>query len=132
MNFRQLGDTPCSVLGLGTGKLASLSTGLNDAERRRIFETAADCGINLIDTADSYAQGDCERFLGKVLRGRRERFLVATKAGFRFANLGGLARLLKPLARTLVRTLRSGRENGGGRALGGDADECALAGFLRA
>jgi aryl-alcohol dehydrogenase-like predicted oxidoreductase len=109
MNFRLLGDISCSVLGLGTGKLASLGTGLTMAERWRVFETAAECGINLIDTADSYAQGDCERFLGQALRGRRARFLVATKAGFHFANLGGFARLLKPFARTLVRTLRRGR-----------------------
>lgn len=109
MKFRSLGKIPCSVLGLGTGKLASLGTGLSDTERRRVFDTAADSGITLIDTADSYAQGDCERLLGKMMHGKRERFLVTTKAGFRFASLGGLARLLKPFARHLIRRLRSGR-----------------------
>ena len=109
MNHRSIGSASCSVLGLGTGMLASLSRNLSDAERRLVVDTAAECGINLIDTADSYAQGECEEFLGRALRGRRERFLLSTKAGFRFASLGGFARLLKPLARKVLGTLRNAR-----------------------
>lgn len=109
MKFRPLGSSSCSVLGLGTGMLASLAKSLTAAERLRVLEAAAESGINLIDTADSYAQGDCERFLGRALQGRRDRFLLATKAGFRFANLGGLARFLKPLARAAVTRLRGGK-----------------------
>lgn len=109
MNFRPLGETPCSVLGLGTGTLASVSAGLTNSDRHRLIDAAAESGINLIDTADSYAQGDCEAFLGGALRGRRDRFVLATKAGFQFASLGGLARLVKPLARAVIMRLRAGR-----------------------
>ncbi len=109
MTFRPLGETPCSVLGLGTGMLASVSAGLSNTARLRLLETATESGINLLDTADSYAQGDCERFLGGALRGRRDRFLLATKAGFQFTSLGGLARLVKPLARGAIQRLHSTR-----------------------
>ena len=102
MLFRPLGETPCSVLGLGTGMLCSVSAGLSNATRQRLLETAAESGINLLDTADSYAQGDCESFRGGALRGRRDRFLITTKAGYQFAALGGLARLVKPLAKAVV------------------------------
>ncbi|MEY3897269.1 MAG: hypothetical protein RLZZ214_2790, partial [Verrucomicrobiota bacterium] len=48
-----------------------------------------DLGVTVIDTADSYGSGDCERLIGKVLRGRRESFTIVTKAGYRLSNLPG-------------------------------------------
>lgn len=89
--------------------LASLSRGLTDSERRRVIDAAVESGVNLIDTADSYAQGECERFLGGALGGRRDRFIVCTKAGYVFASAGGLARLVRPLAKHAVSYLRAGR-----------------------
>src|SRR5580765_8881416 len=40
-------------------------------------------GINFLDTANVYNQGRAEEILGRALRGRRDRFIVATKAGIR-------------------------------------------------
>ena len=40
-------------------------------------------GINFFDTADVYGDGHSERLLGKAMRGRRDRFVVATKIGWR-------------------------------------------------
>jgi aryl-alcohol dehydrogenase-like predicted oxidoreductase len=110
MNHRTLGPFKCSVIGLGTGTLASLARGLTDKERGRLLDAADASAINLIDTADSYAQGECERYLGHALQGRRDRFILCTKAGFTFASVGGIARLVRPLAKKAVSYLRAGRQ----------------------
>ncbi len=93
----------CSALGLGTGKLRSLSTGLSRAEAVRLVHHAAAHGVNFIDTADSYGQGESELAIGRALGGQREKFVVASKAGFRFSAAGPLIRFAKPLLRGLVR-----------------------------
>ena len=41
-----------------------------------------DAGVNLVDTADAYSSGASEEIIGEVLRGRRNRTLLATKARF--------------------------------------------------
>jgi aryl-alcohol dehydrogenase-like predicted oxidoreductase len=115
MNFRRIGGTAieCSVIGLGTGRLASISGGVSHADARRLLDAAADCGVNLIDTADSYAQGACEKTLGEALRGRRDKFIIVTKAGYSFSTLGGGLRLLKPMAKRVLKYLKRGRDIAG-------------------
>jgi aryl-alcohol dehydrogenase-like predicted oxidoreductase len=52
----------------------------DEDEAVRIIHRALDAGINVIDTADVYGQGDSERIVGKALRGgRREQVVLATK-----------------------------------------------------
>src|SRR5215203_1209205 len=48
-------------------------------ESIRIIHTALDAGINFIDTADVYAQGESEEIVGKALKGRRDEIVLATK-----------------------------------------------------
>jgi aryl-alcohol dehydrogenase-like predicted oxidoreductase len=48
---------------------------------RAVVEAALDAGINHLDTAEAYGSGDSERFLGEILRGRREQVVIATKFG---------------------------------------------------
>jgi aryl-alcohol dehydrogenase-like predicted oxidoreductase len=48
-------------------------------EARRQVDMCLDAGVNLIDTADVYSGGLAEEILGEVLRGRRDRVLVASK-----------------------------------------------------
>jgi aryl-alcohol dehydrogenase-like predicted oxidoreductase len=48
-------------------------------ESIRIIHTALDAGINFVDTADVYAQGESEQIVGKALKGRRDDIIVATK-----------------------------------------------------
>src|SRR4051794_35201591 len=107
MQQRRLGgtDLECSILGLGTGRLASVSAGISRADAARLIDTAADLGVNLIDTADSYAQGWSERLLGDLLRGRRDKFLVTTKAGYCFPDLPCALRLAGPFVKKIVNTL---------------------------
>lgn len=87
------------MLGLGTGRLASLGAGHSRAQAERLLDTASELGVNLIDTADSYGAGACESLLGSLLKGRRERFLLATKAGYTFGDLPGPLRALNPFAK---------------------------------
>jgi len=54
----------------------------DEAESRRIVDRALDSGIGFFDTADAYNAGESERILGRALKGRRDRALVATKVGY--------------------------------------------------
>lgn len=82
MEYRTLGPTGVRVSPLGLGALNFGGT-TPEAESIRIVHRALDAGINLIDTADMYAQGASEGILGKALAGgRRERMILATKFHF--------------------------------------------------
>jgi aryl-alcohol dehydrogenase-like predicted oxidoreductase len=48
-------------------------------ESRKIFDAFAEAGGNFIDTANLYTNGTSETFTGEFLKGRRERFVLATK-----------------------------------------------------
>ena len=89
MEYRQLGRSGLriSTLTLGTMTFGrrgeSAVTGGSDVNSaRRHVDMALDAGVNLIDTADAYSGGASEEILGEVLRGRRNRTLIATKARF--------------------------------------------------
>ena len=61
----------------------------------RQVDMCLDAGVNLIDTADVYSEGLSEEVVGKTLKGRRDRVLVATKARFAMGdgpNDAGLSR----------------------------------------
>ncbi len=45
----------------------------------RIIHKALDFGINFIDTADRYSTGESEEIVGKALKGRRDKIVLATK-----------------------------------------------------
>jgi aryl-alcohol dehydrogenase-like predicted oxidoreductase len=53
--------------------------GASKEESRAVFETFAEAGGNFIDTANLYTNGTSEKFVGEFLKGRRERFVLATK-----------------------------------------------------
>lgn len=83
MDYRTLGRSGVKVfpLALGTDNFANPTP---EAESIRMVHRALDAGINLIDTSDSYARGECERIVGRALAegGRRDRALVATKVHY--------------------------------------------------
>lgn len=93
-----------SRLGLGTGTLASLGRAASFPEVDKLVGSLPDLGVTVIDMADSYGSGECERLIGKALRGRRESFTVVTKAGYRFSNLPDP---LRPLNQFLKKGLHS-------------------------
>jgi aryl-alcohol dehydrogenase-like predicted oxidoreductase len=60
---------------------------------RAVVDAALDAGVTLLDTADTYGSGGgSETFLGEVLRGRRDRVVLATKFGGRMEGRGGGSR----------------------------------------
>src|SRR3984893_3052372 len=48
----------------------------------RIIHAALDAGINFVDTADAYSLGESEEIVGRALKGRRDRVVLATKFNF--------------------------------------------------
>ena len=80
MHYRVLGRTGVrvSALALGTANFADPTP---EAEAKTILRRAVDAGINLIDTGDSYAEGEAERIIGRALKenGLRRNVLIATK-----------------------------------------------------
>jgi len=80
MKYRRLGQSGLSVSQLCLGAM-NFGEQTDAATAARIFESACDAGVNFIDTADSYAGGESERIVGKLLGSRREDFVLATKFG---------------------------------------------------
>jgi aryl-alcohol dehydrogenase-like predicted oxidoreductase len=69
-----------SEYGLGTANFGSRwGAGATRDESRRIFERFAEAGGNFIDTADCYQFGESEEFVGELIAGQRDQFVLATK-----------------------------------------------------
>lgn len=82
MNYRTLGRTGVQVSEIGLG--GNMFGGKCDtAATAAIVSCALDLGINFIDTAEGYTGGASEEVLGKVLAGRRDEVVLATKTGYR-------------------------------------------------
>jgi aryl-alcohol dehydrogenase-like predicted oxidoreductase len=81
MEHRQLGRTGVSVSKFCLGAMMFGAWGNPDHDESiRIIHTALDAGINFIDTADVYGQGESEEIVGKALAGsRRDDIILATK-----------------------------------------------------
>ncbi len=81
MRMRTLGGTGIKVSPYCLGAMMFGAWGNPDHEDGiRIIHAALDAGINFIDTADVYSAGESEEIVGKALRGRRDRVVLATKA----------------------------------------------------
>lgn len=73
------------VTAVGTGLWAVPGSQWGPAEDRttlEAIEASLDAGVNFFDTADVYGGGRSEELLGQAMRGRRDRFIVATKIGW--------------------------------------------------
>jgi len=81
MQLRNFGKTGVKVSPLCLGAMMFGKWGNSDHDdSERIIHKALDAGINFIDTADVYSQGESEEIVGKALAGgKRERVIVATK-----------------------------------------------------
>jgi aryl-alcohol dehydrogenase-like predicted oxidoreductase len=79
-NYRNLGHTGLKVSPLCLGAMMFGSWGNPDhGESIRIIHRALDAGINFVDTANGYSEGESEIIVGKALRDRREGVVLATK-----------------------------------------------------
>ncbi|WP_236791559.1 aldo/keto reductase [Amycolatopsis sp. GM8] len=82
MKRRILGATGISVSEFALGAMMFGSLGNPDHDDAiRIVHSALDAGINLIDTADRYSQGESEEIVGKAIKTRRDDVVLATKFG---------------------------------------------------
>jgi aryl-alcohol dehydrogenase-like predicted oxidoreductase len=81
MDYRSLGRTGMHVSPLCLGAMMFGAWGERDHDISiKIIHQALDAGINFIDTADVYSQGESEEIVGKALAdGRRDEVIVATK-----------------------------------------------------
>jgi hypothetical protein len=80
MQYRTLGRTGVEVSNQCLGAMMFGAMGNTDHDECvAMIHTAIDAGINFIDTADVYSQGESEEIVGKALRGRRDDVVLATK-----------------------------------------------------
>jgi len=76
--LRRLGRSGLVVSRLALGTM-TFGDRTDETEARRIFDEAVEAGVNFIDTADTYAGGASEEITGRLLAGRRDDFILATK-----------------------------------------------------
>ena len=78
MDYVNLGRTGLEVSRICLGCL-TFGGQADEKESQRIVDTAWDGGINFFDTANVYTETLSEGFLGKALKGRRDKAVIATK-----------------------------------------------------
>ncbi len=96
MERRRLGASGLEVSKLSLGAMTFGSgmppiTTVDERDARAMIDRALAAGVNLIDTADVYANGQSEEILGAALRSRRDDVLIATKVGFGSRDPGALS-----------------------------------------
>jgi aryl-alcohol dehydrogenase-like predicted oxidoreductase len=72
-------DLPTTVLGRTGLTVTRLGVGGAYCESVAGYRTALDCGINYVDTARVYRDGEDEKVIGQAIRGRRDDLILATK-----------------------------------------------------
>lgn len=84
MQTREIGNSgiEASVIGLGTWAMGGWMWGGTD-EKASIdaIHASLDLGVSLIDTAPAYGLGVSEQIVGKAIKGRRDKVVLATKCG---------------------------------------------------
>jgi aryl-alcohol dehydrogenase-like predicted oxidoreductase len=89
MEYRQLGGSGFAIpsLTFGTATFGGSTDGFkiwgstDVREATRLIDIAMDAGVTMFDTADMYSYGMAEEILGKAIKGRGDRVLIATKGG---------------------------------------------------
>lgn len=81
MKTRKLGnsDTQAAVVGLGCMGMSDFYGAAEDTRSIEVIHRALEIGVTFFDTADMYGLGKNEQLVGKALKGKRERALLATK-----------------------------------------------------
>jgi aryl-alcohol dehydrogenase-like predicted oxidoreductase len=83
MRYRPLGNTGMHVSAHCLGTMMFGPVGNSDQRSCiEIVHAALDAGVNVIDTADMYSDGECEVIVGKALKSRRDDVILATKGHF--------------------------------------------------
>jgi aryl-alcohol dehydrogenase-like predicted oxidoreductase len=83
---RTLGKSGIEITEIGLGLWAAGGSDWGPTDDREVLsaiDTALDLGVTFFDTSDVYGDGHSEELLGQAMLGRRDRFVVATKIGWR-------------------------------------------------
>src|SRR5690242_14557478 len=83
MEYRKVGSLNVSLIGVGCNNFVWR---IDASGTALVVDAALDAGINFFDTADVYGGGESEEFLGKALKGRREKAIIATKFGIKMGD----------------------------------------------
>lgn len=93
----QMVPLPATDLRVSRACLGTMPFGsqADELTSQRMIDLAIEAGVNFFDTANVYSGGRSEEILGRAVRNRRDRFVVATKVGDRVGDLAddrGLSR----------------------------------------
>jgi aryl-alcohol dehydrogenase-like predicted oxidoreductase len=81
MEYRRLGASGLKVSELCLGCM-TFGRETEESEARKIVDRFLDVGGNFLDTANVYAAGASETILGRIIKDRRDRLVIATKVRF--------------------------------------------------
>ncbi|HPQ96716.1 MAG TPA: aldo/keto reductase, partial [Thiolinea sp.] len=81
MHSRKIGDLEVSAVGLGCMSMSMGYGPADDASSERLLPAALDAGYRFLDTATMYGGGHNESLIGRVLKARRQDFVLASKCG---------------------------------------------------
>jgi aryl-alcohol dehydrogenase-like predicted oxidoreductase len=109
---RRFGSTDLYVseFGLGCARIGGIFK-REPAEFINLLSAAYDVGITFFDTANIYSQGESEELIGRAFRTRRERVVIATKAGFVLPARRQVVARLKPIVRPMLKAFGISRQH---------------------
>jgi aryl-alcohol dehydrogenase-like predicted oxidoreductase len=92
MQTRKLGtELVVSALGLGCMGMSGMYGVADETESIETIHQAIDLGVTFLDTADAYGSGHNETLIGKAIKDRRDKVIIATKFGLSDISKGGYA-----------------------------------------
>jgi len=107
MELRRLGTSGLKVSAIGLG-CNNFGMRIDEAQTQVVVDAALDNGITFFDTADVYGGTQSEVFLGKALKGKRDKAVLATKFGMG-ENAGGSRRYIVSAVEASLKRLGTDR-----------------------
>lgn len=92
-------------LGLGTSNIASFGRALSFKDGKNLIEQAIDLDIKTFDTADTYASGDAERLIGKIIQNKRNKIFIISKVGLPYIDFPEFLSPLNQFGKKILQTL---------------------------